>query len=73
MQRFSEGYFADASQVAEHNLARTADIEYFFTKKYYELIVNNFGKVEKEDDFLQFLVLIGTTARNTQIKNIYYK
>lgn len=35
MLRFSEGFYADASQVAEHNLPRTADLEHFYTQKYH--------------------------------------
>jgi hypothetical protein len=44
-------------------LPRTADLEYFFSKKYHEATLKCFVKVEEVDDLAHYLVLVGTSAR----------
>lgn len=58
-----EGFYGIGSQIAEYNLPRTADLEYFYGKKMHEIVLSSFGKVTEGDDLAHYLVLVGTSAR----------
>lgn len=73
MQRFSEGYFAEASQVAEHNLVHSSELEYFLSKNYHEVVILYFSKLSTIQEYADVLLLIGTSARNIEIKTRYYR
>lgn len=33
--RLSQGFYAEASQVLEYNMMKTADMQYFYSKRYH--------------------------------------
>lgn len=63
MERMMEGFYGIASQIAEYNLPRTTDLEYFYGKKMHEIVPSSLDKVTEGDDLAYYLVLVGTSAR----------
>ena len=73
MKRLAEGFYGDASIVAESNLIKKSELEYFYSQKYHELVISSYPKIQKEYDHTHIIMLIGTSARQIQIKQKYYK
>lgn len=71
MVRLYEGFYADACQVAEYNLIKLSDIEYFYEKGYHSMVVNMIGSASKAEDAIYLLLLIGTSARLPKTKQFY--
>jgi hypothetical protein len=68
-----EGFYGIGSQIAEYNLPRSADLEYFYSKKFHEVTLACFPKVAEADDLAHFLVLVGTSARFPEIKKAFIR
>lgn len=48
MQRFNEGQYADGAQVAEQNINKAPEIEYFYSKGYHEHVIKHYDKLQTD-------------------------
>lgn len=58
-------------EIAEYNLVKSTDISYFEGKKYHQLVAALLLKVQEKNEALYYLLLVGTSARLTEIKTFY--
>ena len=63
-----QGYFADSCQVLEYNLVKIADIEYFYSKNYHEIVIKMEAKATSLEEMVYYMLLIGTSSRIQQVK-----